>query len=94
MWMMSDFTTTNGATRIVSGSHLSGGSPIGEVHDDEYGLREKQVAWDGWTWNAAGVNSSDGPRIGLITFFCGPMTRTLTNYTLGLRSEVKAELSD
>lgn len=30
----------------------------------------------------------------MIPFFSGPMVRMLSNYTLGLRSEVKAELSD
>ena len=97
MWMMSDFTIANGATRLVPGSHLSGGVPSGEVRDDEIqveGNAGSLLAWEGRTWHASGLNTSNCPRIGLITYFGGPMIRTLTNYTLGLRSEVKSELSN
>ncbi len=97
MWMLTDFTVENGATRIVPGSHLCGGVPSGEPRDDEIqieGTAGSLLAWEGRTWHGAGLNRSDGPRVGMITFFSGPMVRTLSNYTLGLRSEVKAELSD
>lgn len=52
------------------------------------------LAWEGRTWHAVGVNTSDGPWVGLITYFCAPLMRTLTNYTLGLRSEVKSDFCD
>lgn len=97
MWMMSDFTVANGATRLVPGSHLSGNSPEpGRVYDEVVaeGSAGSIVAWDGRTWHAAGVNVADSARVGLTTYFCGPMIRQLTNHVYGLRSEIKSTMSE
>ena len=97
MWMLTDFTADNGATRLVPGSQLSGVSPDPSVAYAAHQVEGKAgsiVAWDGRTWHASGKNTSSGPRVGLTTYFCGPMIRQLTNGVHALRSEVKAELDD
>ena len=96
MWMLTDFTSDNGATRLVPGSHLSGCSP-GPGADrgamQAVGRSGSVVAWDGRTWHAAGLNTSDGPRVGITTYFCGPMVRQLSNGTYGTRTEVRDALA-
>lgn len=97
MWMISDFTAANGATRVVPGSHLSGVQPTGEPRSDEVqpeGTAGSAIVWDGRTWHGSGVNTADGPRLGLTTFFCAPVVRALTNMTYATRPDVLAELDD
>ena len=97
MWMITDFTVANGATRVVPGSHLSGVQPTGEPRPDEAqpeGTAGSALVWEGRTWHGSGVNTSDSYRLGLTTFFSGPVVRSLTNMTYGTRPEVLAELDD
>ena len=97
MWMITDFTVENGATRFVPGSHLSGRRPDPNRSYDEVvgeGSAGSIVAWDGRTWHGAGLNVTDAPRAGLTTYFCGPMVRQLSNGVYGLRSELRDEVSD
>ena len=96
MWMASDFTIANGATRIVPGSHLSGclpdpsrlypavpiEAPAGSV-----------LVWEGRTWHAAGLNTADHPRFGIVTYYCAPIMRGLANLTYGMRSEIRDTMS-
>ena len=92
MWTLTDFTIENGATRLVPGSHLSGVSPAPGVEVEAHRVEAPAgsiVAWDGRTWHAAGQNTSTGSRVGVTTYFCGPMIRQLTNGVWGLRSEVR-----
>ncbi|MGI9607932.1 MAG: phytanoyl-CoA dioxygenase family protein [Acidimicrobiales bacterium] len=97
MWMLTDFTAENGATRLIRGSHLSGRRPDPTRRYDEVigeGRAGSIVAWDGRTWHAAGVNTSDSPRVGVTTYFCGPMVRQLGNQVHGLRTDVRAEVDE
>lgn len=92
MWMMTDFTRENGATRFVPQTHLTGRIPDSARSYDEVvaeGPAGSIVAWDGRTWHAAGLNVTDKPRVGITTYFCGPMVRQLSNGTYGLRSDVR-----
>jgi ectoine hydroxylase-related dioxygenase (phytanoyl-CoA dioxygenase family) len=98
IFMASDFTAVNGATRIVPKSHLSGHQPSAAVpHPVETVAAEgpagTALVFEGRTWHAAGLNLSNGPRIGLPTYYCGPQFRQLTNFTLGTRREVLREAS-
>jgi len=97
MWMANDFTVANGATRIVPGSHLSGCLPDPERTD--YGEIPIEapagsvLVWEGRTWHAAGLNTADHPRYGVVTYFCGPIIRSLGNLTYGMRTEVRESVS-
>jgi hypothetical protein len=97
MWMITDFSEENGATRIVPGSHLSGAQPDPAV---PYPVASLPVtgsagtafAFDGRLWHGAGANRSQGSRYAITSVFCAPQCRPLENYTRGLRPEVAARL--
>ncbi len=97
MFAITDFTWINGATRLVPGSHRSGCHPDPEGH---YATVQAEVpagsfvVWEGRTWHAASLNTGDGPRIGITTYWSAPFLRQLLNFTYGLRPEVAADLTD
>ena len=93
MWMVSDFTEENGATRVVPRSHLSGRQPDSSVpHKVEtvpaVGPAGTAFAFDGRLWHGAGANRTQASRYGITSVFCAPQCRTLENYTRGMRPEV------
>ena len=97
MWAITEFTSANGATRLVPGSHLSGLHPDPACAYDEVRAEVPAggaVIWDARTWHASGLNSGDAPRIGVQTSYCAVQFRQLRNFTLGLPAEVQASLSD
>ena len=81
----------------MPGSHLSGCLPDPERTD--YGeipieaLAGSVLVWEGRTWHAAGLNTADHPRYGVVTYFCGPIVRSLGNLTYGMRTEVRESMS-
>jgi len=98
IYMISDFTAANGATRIVPKSHLSGHQPSGAVPHPVASIAAEGPAgtalvFEGRTWHAAGLNVSNAARIGMPTYYCGPQFRQLTNFTLGTRRDVLREAS-
>jgi hypothetical protein len=98
IYMVTDFTAANGATRLVPKSHLSGRQPPGTVPHPvatvaAEGSAGTALVFEGRTWHAAGLNISNEPRIGLPTYYCGPQFRQLTNFTLGTRRDVLREAS-
>ena len=96
MWMVSDFTVENGATRLVPGSHLSGLHPDPKAAYDTVhaeGPAGSFVVWEGRTWHSAGPNTSNEIRYGMPTLYAAPQMRTLMNFTLGTRPEVLADAS-
>lgn len=99
MWTLTDFTSENGATVFVPGSHLSGSHPVYDAPFEQAVPVETSagslILWDGRTWHATGANSTtDEYRIGVTNNFVAPMIRPLVNYPYSLRPEVAAELSE
>jgi len=69
MWMLTDFTKENGATRVVPGSHLLGKSPgpadIQEQGIPAVGSRGSVLMWHNALWHQSGANTStDQHRMG------------------------------
>ena len=69
MWMLSDFTSENGATRMVPGSHLSGkpAPPLDCIESEvaAVGTRGSILIWSGNTWHRNGPNTTtDQHRMG------------------------------
>ena len=87
-WAITDFTAENGATRLVPGSHLSGRNPD-PARDYECVQAivpaGSAVVWEGRTWHAAGLNRSNGPRIGITAYYTAPQFRQMSNRTYGTK---------
>ena len=95
LWMISDFTVENGATRLVPFSHRSGRHPVADAVEETVNITGKAgsaLVFEGRTWHAADFNRSDAPRYGITTFYCGPQFRQMDNYPYGTREDVVAEL--
>ena len=93
MWMLVDFTAENGGTRLVPRSHLTGRHPDKELDKDvepiaAEGPAGTAIVFDGRMWHGTGANVSDGPRLGVLSTFCGPQFRTQENLTVGTSKEV------
>ena len=98
MWMISQFTQQNGATRIVPGSHHSGGEPDPSVPHvvptvAATGAAGTALVFDGRTWHGAGENLSQHTRYAITCGFVAPQFRTLENYPRALRPEVAQSAS-
>lgn len=93
MWMITDFSDANGATRIVPRSHLSGRLPDPSVPHrvpsvPAEGPAGTAIVFDARLWHGAGANGTEAARFGVTTTCCAPQCRPLENYTRGLRPEV------
>ncbi|MBM3261841.1 MAG: phytanoyl-CoA dioxygenase family protein [candidate division Zixibacteria bacterium] len=61
MWMLTDFTPDNGATRLVPGSHVSGRPPDADALEKEIpmiGKKGSVLIWHGATWHRNGPNTA------------------------------------
>ena len=97
MWMITDFTEENGATRVVPGSHLSGRQPDPSIPHPVAtvaitGPAGSAMAFDGRLWHGAAANTTSESRFGITMAGCGPQFRPIENYTRGLRPEVFEKL--
>lgn len=87
MWALTDFTDANGATRLVSGSHLDPAAP-------PYGAdiptipaempRGSVLVWHGSLWHGGGANRTHERRIGIAMNYCAGYIRQQENQQLGL----------
>ena len=98
-WTLTEFRADNGATRVVPGSHLSGGQPDPALDYDNEAVSIEAPAgsfilWDARLWHGMGKNRSIDERVGLYTVYNAPMFRSQINFQLALLPEVKAECSE
>ncbi|CAN5852081.1 phytanoyl-CoA dioxygenase family protein [soil metagenome] len=87
MWAITDFTETNGATRLIPGSH-------GRDHSPDYGTHYNSVpaemargsvlVWHGSLWHGGGANRSDQRRVGIAMNYCAGWIRQQENQQLGI----------
>ena len=99
MWMLSDFSSTNGATELVAGSHLTGAHPNQE-DQSIYPIIQPEaeagtlMVFDGRLWHGTGANSGNTDRLGVLTTFCSPQFRQQENQTLGLDRDLWESCSE
>ena len=82
--MLDDFTVENGATYLMSGSHLKKEKPS----DEEFFAKAERVTgksgsvffWDSNIWHAAGINKSDAPRRSLSILYSQPFMKQQFDY--------------
>ena len=99
MWMLSDFSKSNGATEVVAGSHLSGAHP-NQQDQSMYPILNAEakagtlMVFDGRLWHGTGANTGDSDRLGVLTTFCSPQFRQQENQTLGLDRDLWESCSE
>ena len=78
LWMLDDFTSDNGGTRIVPGSHLGLTFPEDEMEDLQQphpreicltGPAGSVVVFTGHTWHSGVRNRTDAPRRSITAYF-------------------------
>lgn len=73
MWALDDFTTENGATRVLPGSHWTGPNPDIDVTATQpvqaVMPAGSLLLYFGSTWHGGGANNSTRPRSGLINTY-------------------------
>ena len=92
MWALTDFTDTNGATRLVPGSHLRDSPDFGGDYPTvpaEMSAGDVLI-WHGSLWHGGGANTTDTDRIGLAMNYCAGWVRQQENQQLGLPPELVA----
>ena len=79
IWLLDDFTSENGATRLVPGTHRSGRTPTEALdnpqaaHPNEIQLvapRGTVVIFNSHTWHGGTLNQTDVPRRAIHSYFC------------------------
>jgi len=82
--MLDDFTLDNGATYLMSGSHLRQEKPTDEdffaTAERAVGKRGSIVLWDSNIWHAAGKNKTDQPRRSLSLIYSRPFMKQQFDY--------------
>ena len=96
MWPLDDFTTVNGATRIVPGSHRSEELPA----DAESKIVQAEMPagsvmfYTGSVWHGGGANNSDRPRLGVILEYVVSWLRAQETHLLAVPRDVAATLPE
>jgi ectoine hydroxylase-related dioxygenase (phytanoyl-CoA dioxygenase family) len=96
IWLLDDFTSDNGATRVVPGTHRSGQSPSdvlddpGAAHPDQQLLLAPAgtvVIFNSHLWHGGTTNHTDRPRRAVHSYF----TRRHQTQQLDQRAYVREE---
>lgn len=98
MWALTDFTTENGATRVVPGSHLVEGKQTYEDDDPRIIRAEMERGsmffYSGKVYHGAAANVSDKVRQGINITYCVGWVRQEENQYLSTPIEVARTLDD
>ena len=98
MWMLDDFTSENGATRVVPGTHLTRKKPVwvNEQLEQEVIITAPAgsvAIWLSNTWHRSGPNVTDRPRRGILCYYCRSWIKTLADFKAGIAPEMVARFS-
>jgi ectoine hydroxylase-related dioxygenase (phytanoyl-CoA dioxygenase family) len=97
MWPLDDFTKSNGATRLVSGSHLWAGDRRPSA-DAEVIVAEMPAGsamfYLGHLWHGGGANQTERPRLGVILEYVVSWLRPQENHCLAVPRAVARELPE
>jgi ectoine hydroxylase-related dioxygenase (phytanoyl-CoA dioxygenase family) len=98
-WMLDDFTSENGGTRLVPASHMNqAATPRSTAYQPSEpagmptladtivaeGRAGSILCFDGRVWHGTGANRTDRPRHALLSYHCLPFIRQQENFVLGL----------
>jgi Protein involved in biosynthesis of mitomycin antibiotics/polyketide fumonisin len=94
MWPLDDFTTDNGATRVVPGSHrwtdrvARPDEPVTVVQMPA----GSALLYVGSLWHGGGANHTDRPRVGVVLHYAASWLRPVENHVLAVPRDVVAQL--
>jgi ectoine hydroxylase-related dioxygenase (phytanoyl-CoA dioxygenase family) len=90
MWAITDFTESNGATRLVPKSHLRENPNYGGDYETVPAEMSKGsvLVWDGALWHSGGANHTDERRYGIAMNYCAGFMRQQENQQLGVPAEL------
>ncbi len=95
MWALTDFTTENGATQIVSGSSSVSDAAAASLPNDPAEMRRGSVLfYDGKVLHGGGANRSTGVRRGVNITYAVGWVRQEENQFLACAPEVARTLDD
>ncbi len=103
IWLLSDFTEANGATRVIPGSNRSRQHPKEALedatapHPDQVVLTAKAgtvVIFNSHTWHGGTLNQTDAPRYGLHSYYTRRDQKQQTDQKAYIRPETRARLSE
>jgi ectoine hydroxylase-related dioxygenase (phytanoyl-CoA dioxygenase family) len=95
VWAIDEFTSENGATEVVPGSHRFGS---GIVAPDDPRIRPVEmspgsvVVFLGTTLHRGGANRSNRARLGITPQYCQPWMRQIENMALAVPPDVVARM--
>ena len=102
VWMLSDFTVSTGATRLIPGTHLSGKVPNDALEDKAadhplqrllLGRAGTVVVFNSHVWHGTTANRSAEKRNSLTSFFCRRDDPHMV-FSSALSSEARERLSE
>ena len=91
MWALTDFTEENGATRVITGTHLRDSSPdYGSPYESDFAGMERGsvLVWHGSLWHGGGANRTRDHRVGVAMNYCAGYIRQQENQQLGVPAEL------
>lgn len=101
IWALDDFTSTNGATEVLPGSHLWDDSQVSAAFSSQDSLKPtpvlmpagSAVVFLGNLAHRGGANNSMGTRLGITPQYCAPWLRQLENMVLAVPPELAGQYS-
>jgi len=95
IWALDDFTSTNGATEVVPGSHLWADDRVPVENEIERVLMPagSALVFAGNLIHRGGANVSDGVRLAITPQYCMPWLRQIENMVLAVPPDVAADYS-
>lgn len=98
MWALTDFTESNGATRIVPRSHRDPNWPgYGNKDIESIPAEMKRgsiLVWNGSLWHGGGANETSERRVGIAMNYCAGFIRQQENQQLGVPRAVAKEFPE
>jgi len=98
VWAIDDFTTDNGGTVIIPGSHKWGeGQPTEDQLKQKINCEMKAgsvVFFLGTLWHGGGANGSDSRRLAVTAQYCEGFCRSQENYSLSIQRDRVAKCSE
>ncbi|MEW9853872.1 phytanoyl-CoA dioxygenase family protein [Novosphingobium sp. M1R2S20] len=98
-WCLDDFTSANGATRIVPGSHRLNRMPLG-TESQLQGVPVEapagsMIVFESRLWHKTGNNiTNSDKRAGVFAWYSSPIYRSQENWFLSLRPEIRQFASE